>query len=204
MKSVCFAAACLIVGLVDVAPAEAQNSMADRLDNSEPGTSSESPTVLSLEEVVADYVHDLVNRERERRGISRVKRNDALDRVATLHSQSMSENSFFDHIDPSGRDATRRSHAAGYLCLADGSPSSVGENLFTGFRYSTYTLTYHSRRVLAKYDWKTAMEIAEEVVEAWIDSPPHLENLLLPHYRSHGIGVYLSQSLEVFVTQNLC
>ena len=53
------------------------------------------------------------------------------------------------------------------------------------------------------YDWHTAETLADEVVEGWLTSPSHRENLLSPDYARMGIGVAADDEREVFVTQNL-
>lgn len=156
---------------------------------------------------LADLIDSLVNEERGRQGLSPLEREPGLDRIGKRHSRDMAENGYFDHIDLRGRNATQRAHAGRYVCLSSmekPTPVPIGENLFTAFRYSEYRLTYYPGEVVAEYDWKTEEEFAHEAVDAWMDSPPHRENLLHPAYHQHGIGIYVSASLEVFVTQNLC
>ena len=114
---------------------------------------------------------------------------------------------YFAHIDLTGRNATQRGHRADYVCVVDAQyprPASLGENLFAGFRYSEYSLTYYPGEIVADFAWKTEEEFAREVVTGWMESPPHRANLLHPAYQLHGLGIYLSPSLELFVTQNLC
>jgi uncharacterized protein YkwD len=46
--------------------------------------------------------------------------------------------------------------------------------------------------------------LAEVVVDGWMDSPGHRENILEDGYGLQGIGVAISSDEEVFVTQNFC
>jgi uncharacterized protein YkwD len=119
----------------------------------------------------------------------------------------MGTRGYFDHVDLRGRTATRRAQALGYVCIAsdgDSTPAALGENLFVGYRYSEYSLTYFPGEVVADFDWITEEDFAIKAVEAWMESLPHRENLLHPAYHSQGIGVYLTHSHEIYVTQNLC
>ena len=156
---------------------------------------------------VSELIHELVNAERERRGLNSLQQSAALDRISYHHSRDMGIRGYFDHIDLHGRNATRRAQSLGYVCIAaDGNstPASLGENLFQGYRYSEYSLTYYPGEVVADFDWISEEEFARDAVKAWMESPPHKKNLLHPAYHSQGIGVYLTDSFEIYVTQTLC
>jgi uncharacterized protein YkwD len=149
----------------------------------------------------------MVNEERRRHRLPILERDSALDRIGLAHSIDMGKRGYFAHIDLTGRNATQRGHRADYVCVVgapDPKPASLGENLFAGFRYSEYSLTYYPGEIVADFAWKTEEEFAREVVTGWLESPPHRANLLHPAYQLHGLGIYLSLSLEFFVTQNLC
>ena len=102
----------------------------------------------------------LVNIERARIGVSPLTLNDELTVAAEDYACLMAVEDFFDHTDPvTGDGPGERAAAAGYLFFA------VGENLAAGQR------------------------TAAEVVEAWMDSPEHRDNLLSPEWKETGIGV---------------
>jgi uncharacterized protein YkwD len=156
---------------------------------------------------VADLIHELVNEVRAHHRLPAVRRDPSLDQISYRHSRDMGSNGYFDHVDLKGRNATRRARAQRYVCLTsmeNPKPVSIGENLFAGFLYSEYTLTYYPGHVAADYTWMSEDEFARGAVEAWMGSPSHRANLLHPDYHSEGIGVYLTASLEIYVTQNLC
>lgn len=98
-----------------------------------------------------------------------------LDAVARGHALDMAEQGYFDHRDRAGRTPADRLHAAGYL------ERLVGENIAYG------------------------PATAQEVVEGWLRSPGHCENLMNPHFRDMGIayapgradrpGLYWAQEL---------
>ncbi len=161
---------------------------------------------LSVERV-ATRIHELINEVRRASGLPPLKRDADLEKVGRDHSADMANNGYFDHVDLRGMRATDRAHRAKYVCLVDLQnpvPLNIGENLFAGFRYHRYRLIYYSDEIVAEFDWKTEEEFARETVDGWMDSPPHRKNLLDGRYRLHGVGVYLSKSMELFVTQNLC
>ncbi len=148
-------------------------------------------------DLVGAYVHELVNEERRRHHTPPLQRTDRLDRMAYGHSADMADRDFFDHINLRGERVTERARRAGVRC-------DVGENLFQTFHYDAYRTVYTDRRVEVDYAWKTEREIALEAVQAWMESPAHRRTLLEAGYRSHGIGLALTDAFKLFVTQNLC
>jgi uncharacterized protein YkwD len=123
-----------------------------------------------------DQVLDLVNQQRfvgatcgsdpMPGGQVPLEMDDTLRRIARLHSEDMAERGFFDHVNPDGDDPFDRMSAAGF---AGAYP--WGENIAAG------------------------SPTPEDVVDAWMNSPPHCENILLGDYRVIGIGLYEDPSL---------
>jgi uncharacterized protein YkwD len=50
----------------------------------------------------------------------------------------------------------------------------------------------------------TMEEIASQVVNGWMNSPGHRENILNARYDREGIGIAVSSDGKVYVTQNFC
>jgi uncharacterized protein YkwD len=88
--------------------------------------------------------------------------NPALTAAARGHSRDMAERGFFEHTNPDGRTPADRAVAAGFQSRY------VGENIAAGQRGPT------------------------EVVQAWMDSPGHCQNIMDPHYRVLGVGYFFS------------
>lgn len=105
-----------------------------------------------------------VNRARARRDLPPLSFDRRLAAAAEGHSRAMAERDFFAHCNlDSGSSASGRAEAAGYEWRA------IAENLSVG--YAT----------------------ADQVVEGWLDSRGHRENLLSPRYQEAGVG-YVYQS----------
>ena len=79
----------------------------------------------------------------------------------------------------------------------------VGENLFKTALYGSYRVQTTGRDTSRAYAWKTLGQLAEEVVQGWLSSPPHRRNLLGERYDRHGLGVQIADD-RVYVTQVLC
>lgn len=121
----------------------------------------------------------------------------SLATIARGHSQAMLERGFFAHHDPEGRRAGDRAHRAGYRFR------QLGENLFRGRLYDTITTTRRGDYIRTSYLWFTPEDLAALVVESWMESPGHRENMLSPAYDFGGVGIVLGPEFEVFTTLNL-
>lgn len=102
---------------------------------------------------------DLTNQERAKMGLSPVSENSILNQAAYLKAQNMFEENYWSHFAPSGKTPWDFILGSGYKF------SYAGENLAKNFSTS------------------------EEVVNAWIASPSHKDNLLGSKYNEIGIAV---------------
>ena len=78
----------------------------------------------------------------------------------------MVDQHFFAHVSPNGATLTDRLEVSGYLAVPGG--WTVGENIAWGESY------------LASPD---------RIVQAWMDSPPHRENILSSDFEEIGLGI---------------
>jgi uncharacterized protein YkwD len=107
----------------------------------------------------------LINDERAANGLAPVSPSSQLREAAMSHSSEMIDLSYFEHTSPAGLTFMNRIEATGYLRGAR--TWSVGENLV----------------------WGTGpLSTPRSLVTAWMNSPPHRENLLRPSYREIGIA----------------
>jgi uncharacterized protein YkwD len=106
-----------------------------------------------------DAVLCLVNAERAARGVAPVAPEARLEAAATAHAVDMRVRSFFDHTNPDGASPGDRITAAGYAW------SSYGENIAMGYRTPA------------------------AVMEGWMKSTGHCQNLLNPRFTELGVGV---------------
>lgn len=102
---------------------------------------------------------ELTNIEREKKGLSKVSENEALDKAAKLKAENMFSENYWAHFAPSGKTPWDFILGSGYHF------TFAGENLAKNF-YSS-----------------------EEVVTAWMASSAHKDNLLNSHYKDIGIAV---------------
>jgi hypothetical protein len=118
--------------------------------------------------VIAEATLCLLNGERADRGLGPVSPNSKLAGAALAHSRDMVERRYFAHDAPDGSDVVDRVRATGYL--DGGGGWTLGENLA----------------------WGTgALATPRSIMQAWMNSAGHRENILRRDYREIGLGVAL-------------
>ncbi|MFS0562374.1 CAP domain-containing protein [Terribacillus sp. 179-K 1B1 HS] len=103
-------------------------------------------------------VVDLTNKEREKAGLKPLKADAELSKVARAKSQDMADKGYFDHNSPTYGSPFDMMKSFGI------SYKTAGENIAQG------------------------QKTPEEVVEAWMNSQGHRENILNPDYTNIGVG----------------
>jgi uncharacterized protein YkwD len=129
-------------------------------------SSSPVRTTVEHQVVLERAVVRELNRTRSAHGLRRLRFGGGLDVAAAQHSRSMLELGYFDHSSPDGTTFDRRIR-----------------------RY--YSTNGWRRWVVGEALLSSSIEIsAREIVQAWVDSPPHREVILSPVYRDGGLAVY--------------
>jgi uncharacterized protein YkwD len=125
-----------------------------------------TPEPGNLEEVrTATFC--LVNRQRLIHGEQPLLLNSKLQRSAQNHTISMVAEDYFSHYDPDGETPAERMKASGYIYSSE-IGYEIGENIAWG------TLS---------------LATPKAIVQAWMESPGHRENILDSAYREAAIGV---------------
>ncbi len=118
------------------------------------------PTTDSTTATLVSQIVQLTNNFRQQNGLAPVKLNTKLTSAAQTQSQNMALQDFFGHIDKNGLAVDSRVSATGYDW------SRVSENIAAGY------------------------PTAAEVVDGWINSPAHRQNLLDAAVTEIGVGYY--------------
>ena len=166
----------------------------------DPGTgpvTSTSPhwreSIPGLEGVVQKQV----NQYREFHSLSTLEYVLTIAQVARGHSAHVSAGKFFDHVTPEGQAVDDRFAATGLYC---------GENIVmlpraTSISSVSGVIVYRENDILQMAE----SDLAEYIVQSWIESPGHLENMLVAHYQLGGVGIHYNESDEqLFATHNMC
>ena len=137
----------------------------------EPATAAPCPNETTLGALIDAPAYEksivcLVNRERADAGRRPLRVNQRLRRAATRHAVDMVAGGFFAHDTPDGGSILSRLQSVGYL--EDAMEWDFAENLY----------------------WATgSLNTPGAVVQAWVASPPHRENVMSPGFKEIGVGV---------------
>ena len=117
---------------------------------------------------VEDLVFEMTNQARRAKGLAPLCKDDELRNVARAYSNDMLVRRFFDHTTPDGvsfdeRISDRYRHRA----------RIIGENIWSASGYSLGTIH----------------QVAQDIVDDWMSSPGHRENILDPRFTHLGVGV---------------
>ncbi|MDP4012646.1 MAG: CAP domain-containing protein [Candidatus Nanoarchaeia archaeon] len=155
----------------------------------------------NLEVDIADLeleVHTLINEQRKIYGLKSLSLDDNLAEIARLHSEDMAINGFFSHDDLKGFDPTDRAKRANYLCkktyvryYTDG----IAENIM---------LTPIAFDVEGCGNTKELSNLAKCIVDGWMSSTGHRNNILTQTYDRQGIGIAISSDNKAYVTEDFC
>ncbi len=107
----------------------------------------------------------LINLARARAGDGRVRASLGLHRVAEAHALDMGHRRFFAHVTPDGADPQQRIAATGYVAQPLG---FTGENIAWG---------------------EDELGSPAAIVDGWMHSPHHRENILRPQFGEVGVGI---------------
>jgi len=106
----------------------------------------------------------LLNAERSGRGLAPLARREQLELASQRHSEDMVGRRFFEHDTPEGTDPQARMLAAGY----------PADNAYTGENIA----------------WAAGKRASpRQIVDLWMHSPPHRENILRLGFTEIGIGL---------------
>lgn len=118
---------------------------------------------------------DQTNLMRVKNGLPPFVWDSDICRMARIHSESMSRQSYFAHITPEGLGLRERARVAGIFQYA-----VLGENI-------AYNQGYEDPGAFA--------------VERWMQSAKHRANILSPEFRAMAIGSFVAPDGSVYLTQ---
>jgi uncharacterized YkwD family protein/spore coat assembly protein SafA len=134
-------------------------------------TNPDTPSTPGSTTNIENKVVELVNIERSKNGLPPLKANEKLANVARLKSQDMLNKGYFSHTSPTY-----------------GSPFKMMEDF--GIRYSA-----------AGENIAMGQPTAEQVMNAWMNSPGHRSNILSRSFSEIGVGYVSGGSGRNYWTQ---
>ncbi|MGM0438827.1 MAG: CAP domain-containing protein [Patescibacteria group bacterium] len=138
---------------------EYENQFEER-DNTESEDVNEENSSEKEQKLNRKEIIELTNARREKNGLKELSENSSLNLAAQKKAEDMFERQYFAHTSPTGEEAADLVEEFDYSYIL------VGENLAKGTFQSNYDL-----------------------IEGWMNSPDHRENILKEGYEEIGIGI---------------
>lgn len=178
----------------DETPPPTGDDEPDAVDPDDPGESSYDGKLQTVRSsAVEERVRELVDEEREQRGLEPLPADATIASVSRAHSYDMHERDFFAHQNPDGEGPFDRFRDVSDYCRG------YGENVAS---------TWIDRDVEESdgdvEQYNSAEEVAESLVEGWLDSQTHRETMLGEEWDRAGVGVYITDDGRVYATHNFC
>jgi len=183
-----------------------------------PGPNHEEYNRTQIERLVFEFT----NEERAAEGLEELEYTDEFVRIARGHSADMANNGYVGHVDSQGRSFEERMRFEDRedkkVCMSEEERQGLerieevgeiegeipnpafGENAGATF----YETEFRDERNEETTVNENEEEIAQALVNGWMVSPPHRENILKEKWNSMSVGVYVSEGKTVFATQLFC
>ena len=129
--------------------------------------------------VIEDHIFTLTNQHRVYNGLSKLERSSEIDAIALAHAQDMGTRNYYSHTTPEGLNPWERARDAGYQ------------------RTWNYLENIHKANPVS-----TELELAQNMVTAWMENPSYRKNILYDSYNRIGIGVHLAGDGAILGVQN--
>ena len=150
-------------------------------------------------------LHRLTNAARNANHLPALVLNENLSALAQAHSKDMVARGFFEHVNPGGENPLQRAQRMGF----EPPPFEEGERVGFGIGENIYQSAVHGgiaseteagTRFLT-YQWLTQNDLAKQIVNGWMASDGHRQNILNPEFTHQGFGFEV-QGDRIWVTQN--
>ena len=134
-------------------------------------------------------IHKIANQARQTNGVQPINYDLKLAGIARAHSQDMAIHQFLsDNTYDGGHNLNYRYTFAGYICQA------------TSSEYST-----SNENIAVVTVQGSETQIAQHIVNTWLDNVADRNNILDSGHQNEGIGVALTENkMAVYATQDLC
>ncbi|HWT03527.1 MAG TPA: CAP domain-containing protein [Pyrinomonadaceae bacterium] len=145
-----------------------------------PGAADAARAGIAHSDEIEREILELVNQERAKVGAGPLQLDTTLQDAARGHSDDMFVRAFFAHEDPDGFSASDRLAKAHRQLIG-----LTGENIWMG----------------TNMDLSDQKKLAASIMNNWMNSPGHKDNILKKDYTHLGVGVAV-KGRDVRATQN--
>ncbi|NHN59807.1 MULTISPECIES: CAP domain-containing protein [Halorussus] len=150
-------------------------------------------------------IHKGINERRQEHGLQPIAFDTDLRTIARYHSRDMGEEQYFSHTSPDGESMEDRYEKYDYSCRV----STGGNQYATGAENIAYT--YFDEDVVRDngevVHYSNEEELAQGLINQWMNSTGHRKNILKEYWKNEGIGIYVVEvddKTRVYATQNFC
>lgn len=145
---------------------------------------------------IALQIHELINEERTKNGLTSLYWNSPLSDIARKHSEDMATRSYFEHESPEGKTFSDRYAEGNFNCEIITSITETGNGITTKYALGGENISYLE-------GYSGVDNISTTAIKGWMNSPGHKEKILTKYWKSEGIGVAESGD-KIYVTQDFC
>lgn len=172
-------------------PASLQPGWQLRIPKSGILTPSAEPQV-DLKEASREII-DLINQARAQKGLQLLRSDIALNHIADQRSTDMITRDYFSHYDPqTGQEPLLR-----YLQATNFTYRFAGENIAEIKNDAGWVPPWLT--VAARY---SAVDLANEFVKGWLNSPEHRTNIFSSNYKRTGVALAVdAEGKRIVATQ---
>jgi uncharacterized protein YkwD len=178
-------------------------------------------------EEIERLVFEFTNEERAAEGLDELEYTDEFVEVARGHSADMANNGYVGHVDSQGNGFEERMRFEDRedkkVCMSpeerrnleeleeleENSEQEIIQNIPNPAAGENAGATFYETEFRDERNEETAVneneeEIAQAIVNGWMTSPVHRDNILKEKWNSMSVGVYVSEGKTVFATQLFC
>jgi uncharacterized protein YkwD len=162
-------------------------------ETSTPAVGEEYPGDPRLEAVESETL-SRINKIRQERNLNTLEESAELTDMAQYHANDQARNGYYSHTAPDGESVEDRFDRFAPQCR------SGSENSHKGEIRNSYQI-YGSQEIV---NTNTVMGMSEYLVQGWMNSQGHQENMLDPRWTKVGIGIAVTSDGTFYATVNFC
>ncbi len=148
--------------------------------NNPPATVAEQGEYLT---VLAESILEKINQQREANSLKPLVFSSNVLAVANSKAKEMADNDYFDHVSPKTGDIDKQFEVFGNIVLGENA-AHIGENLLYCYGYNKDDLS------------------ADMLVQGWMDSQGHRENILNADFTHTAISAYYTGNGKLFAVES--
>ncbi len=177
----------VVAGFAGIGPIDSPNEQLVSPAESAASNLTESSEIDETE--TEELVRNGINDARAERNLVALATKSSLSRQSSSHSEHMAERGELAHDLPGSTSGER---------LNDAGCVSGGENVAQTWVYENIATEDGSKYL------NSEEELADSLVEQWMNSPGHRDNILSNDWTITGVGIEITEENKVYATQMFC